>query len=78
MFRDLDLVVLTRDIEENGLKSGDVGTIVHCYNDNTGFEVEFVSAEGKTIAVRTLTKRDIRPFDHSEILHSSELTHMMN
>jgi len=78
MFRDLDLVVLTRDIEENGLKSGDVGTIVHCYNDNKGFEVEFVSAEGKTIAVRTLTKKDIRPFDHSEILHSRELTHMMN
>ena len=69
MINELDLVVLTHDIEEHGLKSGDVGTVIHCYEDKMGFEVEFVTAEGKTVAVLTLTTVDIRPLDHSEILH---------
>ena len=56
---------LTHDIDDHGLKSGDVGTVVHCYNDKTGFEVEFVTAEGKTIAVLTLTNKDIQPFVRS-------------
>lgn len=74
MIKELDLVVLTRDIDDYELKSGDVGTVVHCYSDSKGFEVEFVTAEGKTIAVLTLTSSDIRPFAHSEILHSREIT----
>ena len=73
MIKELDLVVLIRDIENHGLKSGDVGTVVHCYDNNIGFEVEFVTAEGKTIAVLTLTIEDIRPFDHSEILHTRDV-----
>ena len=73
MINELDLVVLTRDIEDHNLKSGDVGTIVHCYDDDVGFEIEFVTAEGKTIAVLTLTIEDIRPFEHSEILHTREV-----
>ena len=70
MIKELDLVVLIHDLDEYKLKSGDIGTVVHCYNDNTGFEVEFVTAKGSTIAVLTLSNADIRPFDHSEILHS--------
>lgn len=60
---------MTHDYEKHGLKSGDVGTVVHCYKDQKGFEVEFVTAEGKTVAVLTLTNADIRPFEQSEILH---------
>ena len=73
MIEELNLVVLTHDIENYNLKSGDVGTVVHCYGDNKGYEVEFVTAEGKTIAVLTLNTSDIRTFDHSEILHSREV-----
>lgn len=72
--KELDLVVLTHDIEEHGLKTGDVGTVVHGYDDKLGFEVEFVTAEGKTVAVLTLTTKDIRPFDNAEILHTREVT----
>ena len=72
--KELDLVVLIHDIEEHGLKTGDVGTVVHCYDDKAGFEVEFVTAEGKTVAVLTLTNKDIRPFDNAEILHTREVT----
>lgn len=68
MIRELDMVVLTRDIAEHGLKKGDVGAVVH-YADREAFEVEFVAAEGKTIAVLTLTGTDIRPIQRGEILH---------
>lgn len=74
MINELDLVVLLHDDDVHGLKSGDVGTVVHCYKDGKGFEVEFVSAEGKTIAVLTLTNTEIRPFQQSEILHARDLT----
>ena len=39
MIKELDLVVLKRDIEDHSLKSGDVGTVVHCYEDDEGIEV---------------------------------------
>ncbi len=74
MIKELDLVVLTHDLDRYGLKSGDVGTVVHCYNDKVGYEVEFITAEGRTVAVLTLTKKDIRPFEHAEILHARDLT----
>ena len=74
MITELDLVVLTHDIKDNDLKVGDVGTVVHCCNDNIGFEVEFVTAEGKTIGVLTLTTADIRPFQNAEILHTRDVT----
>ncbi len=77
MIRELDLVVLTRDFRDHGLKSGDVGTVVHCYDDNIGFEVEFVTAEGKTIAVLTLTRADIRSFECAEILHSRDVNSLV-
>lgn len=69
MFRELDTVVLARDLEGYPLKAGDVGAVVHCYGDGKTFEVEFVTGEGKTVAVVTLIEADIRPMHHEEILH---------
>jgi hypothetical protein len=74
MINELDLIVLLHDNDLHGLKAGDVGTVVHCYKDEKGFEVEFVTAEGKTIAILTLTRAEIRPFEESEILHVRALT----
>jgi hypothetical protein len=69
MFKELDMVVLIHDKKEHGLKKGDLGTIVHLYSDKKAMEVEFVAASGKTIAVLTLTPKDIRPMAKNEILH---------
>jgi hypothetical protein len=69
MIRELDIVVLARDLKTYSLKRGDVGAVVHCYADGKAFEVEFVTGEGNTIAVVTLTEADIRPMRHEEILH---------
>ena len=73
MIRELDTVVLTRNIEEHGLKTGDVGAVVHCYSDGDAFEVEFVTAEGRTITVLSLTLADIRLMNNKEILHVREI-----
>jgi hypothetical protein len=59
MIQEQDIVVLTRDFGAHGLKEGDIGTVVHKYRGET-LEVEFVTAEGRTIAVLTLTEGDIR------------------
>ena len=73
MIRELELVVLTRDIREHALQSGDVGTVVHCYEDGAALEVEFVTAGGKTLAVLTLDSVDVRPMQSGQILHVREL-----
>ncbi len=74
MIHELDTVVLTHDIPEHNLKEGDLGTVVHCYGDSKAFEVEFVTASGKTIGVLTLTEADVRSVRSGEILHVRELT----
>jgi hypothetical protein len=73
MFKELDIAVLRHDFAEHGLKAGDIGAIVHCYQPTETFEVEFVDARGETVAVLTLTLADIRPMNGSEILHVREL-----
>ena len=73
MIRELETVVLTRDVPEYGLRKGDVGAVVHQYKDGGAFEIEFVTAEGKTVAVLTLTEADIRPMVSGEILHARVL-----
>jgi hypothetical protein len=61
MIHESDTVVLSHDIDEYGLKEGDGGAIVHCYENGAAFEVEFVTSGGETIALLTLTQEDIRP-----------------
>lgn len=74
MFADLDTVVLTQDIKEYSLKKGDIGAVVNVYNNGEGFEVEFVTAKGKTVALLTLTPSDLRPMANDEILHVRGVT----
>lgn len=73
MIHELDLVVLTRDLPEHNLRKGDIGTVVHCHNGGTAYEVEFVTANGRTAALLTLTATDIRPRRDREILHAREV-----
>lgn len=73
MIQELDTVVLAHDIEQYGLKKGDIGAVVHCYSKGEAFEVEFVTGEGDTVAVLTLTSEDMRPMYRREILHVREL-----
>ncbi|MBI3863184.1 MAG: DUF4926 domain-containing protein [Planctomycetia bacterium] len=73
MIEELDTVVLTKDIPASGLQAGDVGAVVHHYPGSTSFEVEFVAADGRTIALLTLSQDEIRTRKASEILHVRDL-----
>ena len=58
-FKELDTVVLDRDVPEHGLRRGDLGAVVQVYEPD-GLEVEFVTASGRTQALVTLRERDVR------------------
>lgn len=74
MFEELDTIVLTKDIKEYDLRKGDIGTIVHLYDYGKAMEVEFIKADGKTIAVLTLTPSDVRAIAKNEVLHVRDLS----
>ncbi len=54
MIAELDVVVLTADIENTSFVKGDVGTVVHMYPNNEMCEVEFADLFGDTIDVVTV------------------------
>lgn len=68
MIHELDIIILTHDIPGSMLKRGSKGTVVHCYEDDQAYEVEFINSEGKTIALLTLQLKDIRPLIPNRIL----------
>lgn len=70
MLSEHSIVVLTRDIPDAGLCSGDVGAIVHVYSAGDAYEVEFVEGDGTTVAVVTLDSQDVRPIGSGELLHT--------
>ena len=72
MISDLDVVALTRDIPDSGLIAGDVGAVVHVHG-SAGYEVEFVTGGGKTVAVLTLDGSAIRPLRPGDMLHTRSL-----
>ena len=72
MIDELDLVALAGDLPEYGLKAGDVGTVVLLHNDS-GYEVEFMTFGGETVAVVTVEKHQVRPLGRHEIHHSRPL-----
>lgn len=72
--RELDTVVLRRDLPEFGLIEGDVGAVVHVHGADA-CEVEFVTGDGRTVAVASLTSADLRPMDRDELLHARSVTH---
>jgi hypothetical protein len=66
-FKELDTVVLSHDLADAGLRAGDLGAIVHLHGPEA-FEVEFVTASGRTQALVTLGPPDIRPVSDNDLL----------
>lgn len=69
MIRELQSVVLLTDLNEYSLKAGDIGTGVLVHNEGAGFEVEFITLDGETVAVVTLFGDQVRPIGEREIAH---------
>ena len=68
--REHNRVVLTTDLAGDKLAAGDVGTVVHVYQDGDALEVEFVALDGESVAVVTLERAQVRPIAHREITHA--------
>jgi len=73
MIKEHDRVVLLKDVTEEGLKAGDVGTVVHVYRQGEAFEVEFMTLDGTTVAVVTLPASYVRTVSNKDITHVREL-----
>ena len=69
MIDELNLVVLKRDLPKERLAAGDVGTVVLVHHQGAGYEVEFTTLAGDTVAV-TLDASDVRPVEAREIVHA--------
>lgn len=70
MVKELDSVVLTSNLPEPGLATGDIGTVVIVPEGGKGCTVEFMTLTGKTIAVVTLFANQVRPIARDEIAHA--------
>ena len=56
--REHDRIVLLGDT--GVFRAGDVGAVVHVYNEGAAYEVEFVSASGETVGLATVAGGDVR------------------
>ena len=70
MMKELDQIVLTADLPKEGLKAGDVGTVMHIHRGGEAFEVEFMTLAGETIAVTTVLASQVRPITNRDITHT--------
>jgi hypothetical protein len=69
MIQELDTVALTVDLPEHRLCRDDLGTVVLVHGQE-GFEVEFMTLDGQTMAVVSLAKDQVRPIGKREIAHA--------
>ena len=70
MIVELDRVILTTDISKYSLEQGDIGTVVLVHQDGKGYEVEFVTLDGETVAIVSLLAAQVRPISSREIVHA--------
>jgi hypothetical protein len=73
MISELDRVVLTADLPEYDLKPGDIGTVVLVHQEGLGYEVEFMTLTGKTLAVVSLFSSQVRAIGDREIAQARVL-----
>ena len=71
----LETIVLDRDVPEHGLRKGDLGAIVEVHEPDA-FEVEFVTASGRTAALLTLNTRDVRPVADDDLVSVRPCRHL--
>lgn len=70
MITELDRVILTTDIPDYGLETGDIGTVVLSHQNGKGYEVEFVTLSGETVVVVSLFAEQVRSVSSREIAHA--------
>jgi hypothetical protein len=74
IIEELEDVILTCDLPEHGLRRGDIGTVVLVHQGGKGYEVEFTTLDGETVAIVTLMADQVRPSKPREIAHVRDLS----
>ncbi len=67
MIKEHEEIVLADDLPAYGLKRGDIGTVVYIHQGGKGFEIEFVTLDGETLAVASLKADQVRRIKKNEI-----------
>lgn len=62
-------MVLVEGCYESRPDPGVLGTVVMIHANDEGYEVEFMTLDGETIAVTSLLATQVRPISHKEIAH---------
>ena len=63
-FNELEVVKTLKDFPENGIKSGEIGTIVAAFTSpNEAYEVEFVNNDGTTKAMFAIIPENIEKYN---------------
>jgi hypothetical protein len=75
VIKELDTVVLDKNLPDLGLEAGDVGTVVLVHAGGAGYEVEFSTLAGETLTVATPAAGAVRPIDRHEIGHVRRVAH---
>ncbi len=73
MIAEHDMVVLTTPVAEHSLEKGDVGTVVQIYRGGEAYEVEFLTLDGRTAALATLSADQVRHVGRRDLFHVREL-----
>jgi hypothetical protein len=66
----LDVVALLEDRPQDGLASGQMGTIVEVHSPDA-FEVEFLDSQGRTVALVTLKRSEVLVLRHEPVVVGS-------
>ncbi|MDE0632246.1 MAG: DUF4926 domain-containing protein [Caldilineaceae bacterium SB0665_bin_25] len=73
MFKEHQQIVLTAPAigdEQEELKPGDVGTIIHIHPNQEAFVAEFSSLDGENVAIATILPSQARPVANSDFTHA--------
>ncbi len=62
----LDVVALAEDLPDEGLRRGDVGTVVEVLEADV-FTVEFSDDDGRTYAMPSLRTEQLRPLPYESV-----------
>lgn len=75
MIKEHDCIVLTKNLPEEKLEAGDIGTVVHIHSGGAAYEVEFMTLTGETVAIVTVDASQLRALNRRDLAHTRELTH---
>jgi hypothetical protein len=68
--QEFELAALRQDLPAYGLIAGDIGTVVFVHADGEAYEIEFMTADGNTLAVETLLAEQVESVSGGLILHA--------